>query len=59
MRSSRGDVLSFAKYFIMCGNSTAVFRVINSGGVFLLSVSAEIFFCFQTKWRLRNFIDNN
>ena len=40
LHSYRGDVLSFArKNYIFCGISTVAFPVINSGGVFRLSVS--------------------
>ena len=49
------------KNLIFCGISTVVFRVINSGGVFLLSVSgiARFFPAVQTICMFGNFIKIN
>ena len=55
---SRGEISSFArkKNLIICGISTVVFLVINSGGVFLLRVSgrAILFPAVQTICKLKS-----
>ena len=57
-----GDVSSFARYnLIFFGNSTVVFRVSSSGGVFLLNVSgnARFFPAVQTTCKFENFFQIN
>ena len=57
-----GDVSFFARYnLLFCGISTVVFRVSNSGGVFLLNESgnARFFPAVQTICKFGNFIRIN
>ena len=62
LHSSRGVVSFFARLnLIFCGISIVVFRLNNSGGVFLLSVSgnARFFPAVQTICKFGNFLKIN
>ena len=59
LHSNRGEASSFARYnFIFYDISTVVFRVSNSGGVFLLRVSdsARFFPAIHTTCKFEKFL---